>query len=252
MHWTFLRLGQPIEGSEGSAEVPLSAGTGTTNTYSGTVDMRPNGSVALERTDRLSVWFSASDLAGRDVSGFGTSSIPLSPAFRWVAFEPRFDNIVVTPYRPIVGENISIFVRVANEGLVNGSVTVHLVDADGRILESNTSELVPGSWAEHTWSLEPWTTGRLGLSVVLVDVTGNIPLPMGEVQAQPDSRRGGLDSLGFAVLVVILAAGVLAFSVYRRQEKMADYTRKQVDAVLFAQNLPPPRPKDLDHFDEEQ
>ena len=252
MHWTFLRLGQPIEGSEGSAEVPLSAGTGTTNTYSGTVDMRPNGSVALERTDRLSVWFSASDLAGRDVSGFGTSSIPLSPAFRWVAFEPRFDNIVVTPCRPIVGENISIFVRVANEGLVNGSVTVHLVAADGRILESNTSELVPGSWAEHTWSLEPWTTGRLGLSVVLVDVTGNIPLPMGEVQAQPDSRRGGLDSLGFAVLVVILAAGVLAFSVYRRQEKMADYTRKQVDAVLFAQNLPPPRPKDLDHFDEEQ
>ena len=126
------------------------------------------------------------------------------------------------------------------------------MDADGRILESNTSELVPGSWAEHTWSLEPWTTGRLGLSVVLVDVTGNIPLPMGEVQAQPDSSRSGLDSLGFAVLVVILAAGILAFSVYRRQEKMAEYTRKQVDAVVFTQNLPPPRPKDLDHFDEEQ
>ena len=90
------------------------------------------------------------------------------------------------------------------------------------------------------------------LSVVLVDVTGNIPLPMGEVQTQSDSSRGGLDSLGFAVLVVILAAGVLAFSVYRRQEKIADYTRKQVDAVLFTQNLPPPRPKDLDHFDEEQ
>lgn len=251
MHWTFLRLGQPIEGSEGSALVPQSAGTGTTNTYAGTVDMRPSELVTLERTDRLAVWFSATDLAGRDISGFATSENPLSPAFRWVAFEPRFDNIIVTPYRPTVGENISIFVRVANEGLVNGSVTVHLVDADGRILETNASELAPGSWVEHTWSIEPWTTGRLGLSVVLVNVTGNVPLLVGDVQAQQETG-GGLDSLGFAVLVVILAAGVLAFSVYRRQEKMAEYTQKQVDTALFKQNFPPPRPKDLDHSDEEQ
>ncbi|MFL2950134.1 MAG: hypothetical protein ACJZ40_07100 [Candidatus Poseidoniaceae archaeon] len=252
IHWHFLRLGQVLEGSTGSSAVERSAGSGTTNTYSGTIDMRPSESVTLERTDRLEVWFSGSDLAGRDLSGFGTEEAPMTPTFRWVAFEPRFDDIVVTPYRPSVGENITIFVRIANEGLVNGSTTVHLIDADGRILERNTSHLEPGTWVEHNWSVETWTTGRLGLSVKLVDVTGNIPLPMGEVQSRQDATSGGLDAIGFAALVVILAAGVLGFSIYRRREAMAEFTQKQVDAALFERSAPPPRPKDLDDLDEEQ
>jgi hypothetical protein len=252
IHWHFLRLGQVLEGSTGSSAVERSAGSGTTNTYSGTIDMRPSESVTLERTDRLEVWFSGSDLAGRDLSGFGTEEAPMTPTFRWVAFEPRFDDIVVTPYRPSVGENITIFVRIANEGLVNGSTTVHLIDADGRILERNTSYLEPGTWVEHNWSVETWTTGRLGLSVKLVDVTGNIPLPMGEVQSRQDPTSGGLDAIGFAALVVILAAGVLGFSIYRRREAMAEFTQKQVDAALFERSAPPPRPKDLDDLDEEQ
>ncbi len=252
MHWQFLRFGEPLEGSNDSAQIGKSAGGGTTNTYAGNVDMQPSSSMILERNDRLEVWFSATDRAGRNVTGYGTSEAPLAPSFRWVAFEPRFDDLIVTPYRPVVGENISIFVRVANEGLLPGNITVQLQDADGRILEANTTELAPGTWVEYTWSLETWTTGRLGLAVVLVDVTGNIPLPMGEVQANQQTNNRGLDTLGFAVLVVFLAAGVLVFSIYRRQEVLAEFTQKQVNAALIGRSEPPPRPKDLDELDEEQ
>jgi len=252
MHWQFRRVGEPLQGSNGSAQIEKSAGEGTTNTYAGQVNIQPSPSVVLERNDRLEVWFSATDRAGRNITGYGTIEAPLSPSFRWVAFEPRFDNLVVTPYRPVVGENISIFVRVANGGLLPGNITVQLQDADGRILEANTTELAPGTWVEYTWSLETWTTGRLGLAVVLIDVTGTIPLPMGEVQANQQTNNRGLDTLGFAVLVVFLAAGVLIFTLHRRQEILAEFTQKQVDAALIGRSEPPPRPKDLDVLDEEQ
>ena len=206
----------------------------------------------LEQEDRLEVWFSASDRSGRIITGHGTSESPLTPSFRWVAFEPRFDDIVVTPYSQTVGENISVFVRVANEGLLPGNVTVQLLDSDGRILESNASQLQPGTWVEHRWSVETWTTGYLGLKVSIVNVTGEIPLPMGRVTASQDSSQGGADALCFAVLVVILAAGVLGFSLYRRREAMAEFTLQQVDKAMLDRSLPPPRPKDLDDLAEEQ
>ena len=251
-HWHFLRQGVPVPNSQGSAHIDKSAGTGTTNTYAGNVDMSPDATVILERDDRVQVWFSASDLAGRNITGFGTSESPMTPVFRWVAFEPRFDDIKVTPYRAIVGENISIFVRVANEGLLGGNITVHLEDVDGRVLEQNTTRLEPGTWVEYAWSVETWDTGRLGLSVVLVDVTGNIPLPMGEVQSTPNANQGAINTLGFAVLVVILAAGVLGFTLYRRQENLNEFTQKQVDAALLERSQPPPRPAGLDDLGEEQ
>jgi hypothetical protein len=252
MHWRFLRVGEALDGSSGSVFLPKSAGGGTTNTYSGQVDLRPQATTLLEQEDRLEVWFSASDRSGRIITGHGTSESPLTPSFRWVAFEPRFDDLVVTPYSPIVGENISVFVRVANEGLLPGNVTVQLKDSEGRILESNASQLQPGTWVEHRWSVETWTTGYLGLKVSIVNVTGDIPLPMGRVSDSQENSQGGVDALGFAVLVVILAAGVLGFSLYRRRETMAEFTRQQVDKAMLDRSLPPPRPKDLDDLAEEQ
>lgn len=252
IHWQFLRLGEVLLGSQGSTQIEKSAGTGTTNTYSSDVDMSPSPTVLLERTDRLEVWFSASDLAGRNITGFATSESPLTPSFRWVAFEPQFENIQITPYRPVVGENISIFLRIANFGLVEGNITVQLEDLEGRILEQNTTLLEPGTWVEYTWSVETWTTGRLGLSVVLVDVTGNIPLPMGDVKPVEEAKEGAIDTLGFAVLVVILAAGVLGFTLYRRHESLAEFTHKQVDKAMDQRSLPPPRPEGLDDLGEEQ
>ena len=252
IHWQFLRLGEVLLDSQGSTQIEKSAGTGTTNTYSGDVDMSPSPTVLLERTDRLEVWFSASDLAGRNITGFATSESPLTPSFRWVAFEPQFENIQITPYRPVVGENISVFVRIANFGLVEGNITVQLEDLEGRILEQNTTLLEPGTWVEYTWSVETWTTGRLGLSVVLVDVTGNIPLPMGDVKPVEEAKEGAIDTLGFAVLVVILAAGVLGFTLYRRHESLAEFTHKQVDKAMDQRSLPPPRPEGLDDLGEEQ
>ncbi len=75
---------------------------------------------------------------------------------------------------------------------------------------------------------------------------------MGQVKDEPDGRQGGIDALGFAVLVVLLAAGTLGFSVYRRKEAMAEFTQKQVDLAMLDRSLPPPRPKDLDDLGEEQ
>ena len=86
----------------------------------------------------------------------------------------------------------------------------------------------------------------------IVNVTGEIPLPMGRVTTSQDSIQGGADALGFAVLVVILAAGVLGFSLYRRREAMAEFTIQQVDKAMLDRSLPPPRPKDLDDLAEEQ
>jgi hypothetical protein len=252
MHWRFVRLGVELPGASGVTPLSKSAGNGMTNTYAGEVDLRPTSSDGLDQNDRLEVWFSGSDRAGRNITGFATIEAPMTPSFRWIAFEPRFDDIVVTPYTPVLGENITIFVRIANEGLLSGNITVECRDADGRVLETNSTELAPGTWVEYRWSVETWTTGRLGLSVTLVNVTGDIPLPMGEVKIPVDSSKGGIDTLGFAVLLVILAAGVLGFSLYRRQESLAEFTQKQVEKALLDRSLPPPRPADLDDLGEEQ
>ncbi|MDA8573879.1 hypothetical protein N9K81_04215, partial [Candidatus Poseidoniales archaeon] len=68
MHWRFLRAGEALDGSSGSVFLPKSAGGGTTNTYSGQVDLRPQATTLLEQEDRLEVWFSASDRSGRIIT----------------------------------------------------------------------------------------------------------------------------------------------------------------------------------------
>ena len=86
--------------------------------------MQPINSSVLVKNDQFVVWFSGEDLSGRSLDGIGTEGEPFTPQFQWVAFEPQFENILVTPYRPSIGEEVEIFVRVSNVGLLPGNITV--------------------------------------------------------------------------------------------------------------------------------
>ena len=252
MHWYFTRGGIEIENSAGSSTLEYLSGSGPTFTFSSSVNLQPSNKSLLVKNDRLLVWFSGSDLSGRAISGFGTEGLPLTPQFRWMAFEPQFEDIIVTPYRPVVGEQLSIFVRVSNIGVLSGNMTVECYDDVGRLLASNSSMIEGGSWVDYEWEVEAWKTGRLGITVKIVNYTGNVPIPVADVQAYQDQESQAVTALGFAGLVFLLASGVFVAALLHRREKNNQFTALQVNSAMDHRTLPPPRPKDLVDLTQEE
>ena len=156
MHWYFTRAGIEIENSAGSASIDYLNGSGPTYTFSSTVNLQPDNESLLLNNDRLVVWFSGHDMSGRLLSGYGTEDSPLSPKFDWIAFEPQFENINVTPRQPHLGEEFSLFVRVSNVGVLSGNITVECHDDLGRLLVTNSSHIEGGSWVDFVWEIEAW------------------------------------------------------------------------------------------------
>tara|TARA_B100000902_G_scaffold393934_1_gene449191 strand:- start:744 stop:1388 length:645 start_codon:yes stop_codon:yes gene_type:complete len=214
--------------------------------------MKPFDDSVLVKNDLISVWFSGEDLSGRSLNGIGTEDEPFSPNFQWVAFEPQFENILVTPYRPSVGEEVEIFVRVSNVGLLGGNMTVECYDNMGRVITQNSSFIESGSWVDFVWDIEAWQTGRLGLTVRIVNHTGNVPVPVADVQEFEQKSSQSTTALGFAGLVVLLSGGILIAAILRRRERMNLFTVDQVDKALARSGHPPPRPKDLVELTQEE
>ncbi len=252
MHWQFTRAGNVVEGSMGSAPVQFLSRTSSTSTFSSYVNMKPLDESVLVKNDQLSVWFSGEDLSGRSLNGIGTEDEPFTPNFQWVAFEPQFENILVTPYRPSVGEEVEIFVRVSNVGLLGGNMTVECYDDMGRVITQNSSFIESGSWVDFVWDIEAWQTGRLGLTVRIVNHTGNVPVPVADVQEFEQKSSQSTTALGFAGLVVLLSGGILIAAILRRRERMNLFTVDQVEKALARSGHPPPRPKDLVELTQEE
>ena len=252
MYWHFTRDGIKVENSAGSANLDYFSETGSAYTFSSRVNLQPSNESLLVRDDQLVVWFNGSDISGRSILGFGTEGSPLTPQFRWMAFEPQFEDIIVTPYRPEVGELLSIFVRVSNVGVLSGNMTVECYDDLGRVLASNSSMIEGGSWVDFEWKVEAWKTGRLGITVKIINFTGNVPAPVADVQIEQQKSSQSVTSLGFAGLVFLLASGVFVAALLHRREKNYEFTTHQVHSAMDNRTLPPPRPKGLVDLSQEE
>ena len=244
MHTLFYRLGQPVEGSKQTIALPLNATLNEFTVYSGTVDFLPEG-VTLTRSDVLLVWFNATDRSGRTLAGYGTASAPLNVGLTWFAFEPVLTDLSATPFRPVVGENVSVYARIANDGLLAGDFTVVLRDDEGREMNNATAFLDTGEWINFVWNIEAWKEGRLGLTVEIVDFTPQVPVPLADIQPNDsDDPSGGMATLSLSVLSLLVAGMVLFVVRNQRAQREEVYHLERIRRIV-AHRRPPPKPVEL-------
>ena len=181
-----------------------------------------NTSSELQKGDSIIVWFSGSDAAGRAIIGTGTSEVePISTIVRWIAYEPTLSEIVTTPYRPSIGDIIIIQCQIVNPGVLDGNSSLVLYDGDGRVLDMVEFNLSSEMILIHTFEVEAWKIGDLGLNVQL-DTQNNVPVPISNVQSRTDdSTNSQTVLLGLASLSVFIAALLLIFANNRRNENLA-------------------------------
>ena len=198
----------------------------------------------------LSVWFSHTDRAGNVLSGQGTELMPLDIYIVWMAYEPTPISIEATPYRPVLGEIISIELTLENIGYLGGSTKATLVDSEGGILGNTTFDLEPDQRESFVWTVEAWTTGRLGMVIQLDDEALLIPVPLADIKAEDSDAKSSNSQLGLNVLLVLLAAGAVIASILMRKQRIKSLYDEYEE--LEEWTLPPPRPTDLDDADQEE
>jgi len=253
MYWHFRRVNNIIMGSQGQATIPYHSHTGTTTTFSSIVDMTLEDHSILQALDRVEIWFEITDKSGYELQGYGDSATPIKPLFRWIDFEPRFDIIQATPYRPIVGEQINITTRIVNEGVLGGELVLQLIDSEGTIHETENIYLDSGEWQQFNWTIEAWKTGRLGLSLQIIDYSGKVPVPLADVttnQQQSVSSTSGL--LGLSILMVVFSSIGLFMASQKRKKVMEEYEMKRIGQLVAIHSSAPPRPVDLDDNSQEE
>jgi hypothetical protein len=253
MHWHFRRVNQILMGSHGQATIPYNSHTGTTTTFSAIVDMTLEDQSILQAFDRVEIWFEITDKAGYDLQGYGNSLLPIKPLFRWIDFEPRFDIIQATPYRPTIGEEINITTRVVNEGVLGGEITLNLFDSEGTIHATEKIYLESGDWQQFNWTIEAWKVGRLGLTLQIVNHTGEVPIPLADVatnQQQSVSSASGL--LGLSILMVVFSSIGLFMACQKRKQVMDEYEMKRIEQLVAIHSPAPSRPIDLDDNSQEE
>ncbi|RJU96597.1 MAG: hypothetical protein DWC10_06295 [Candidatus Poseidoniales archaeon] len=244
MHSVFYRMGQPLEGTERIDQIPITEVVSEYTVYNATVNFEPTD-VTLIRSDILIVWFEASDRSGRTLTGLGTATAPLNVAMTWVAFEPVFTDLSATPFRPKVGENVSVYARVANNGLLAGEFEVLLRDDEGGVLANETVQLNTSEWVNFVWNIEAWKVGRLGLSVEIVNHTPLVPIPLADIQANDgDGSSSSMATLSLSVLALVIA-GVVLFTVrQQRFQRQEAYHLERIRRIV-SYRQPPPIPQDI-------
>jgi hypothetical protein len=251
MHSVFYRMGQPVEGTQRIDFLNISEVMNAYTVYEGTINFQPEN-VVLTRSDILVVWFEATDRSGRSLTGLGTASAPLNIGLTWVAFEPVFTDLSATPYRPEVGDNIVVYARVANDGLLPGNMTVLLRDDEGQVLESTTLSLPTGSWVNVVWNVEAWKVGRLGLTVQIENHTPMVPVPLADIQSKENvNANSDMAVLSLSVLALVIAGIVLFIVRQQRAEREEAYHLERIRRIV-QQRLPPPIPFDLAETTQEE
>ena len=249
LHWCFVRGGIVVPNSLTSIPMTHEGTTGNVASFSTTLDIESQG-VAFEKSDRLSVWFSHTDRAGNVLSGQGTELLPLDVYIVWMAYEPTPMSVEATPYRPVLGEIITIEFTLENLGFLNCSTDVVLMDADGLVLDNATFFLEPDEQKSVTWSVEAWDTGRLGMVIQLDDDPLLIPVPLADVMAEDVDGKSSNSELGLNILLVLLAAGAVVASIMMRRQRIQSLYDEYEE--FEEEDLPPPRPSDLDDADQEE
>ena len=251
MHAVFYRLGQPVAGTEKAFFLPLREVVNEFTVYNGTVNFLPND-VALTRSDVLIVWFEASDRSGRALTGYGTERAPLNVGLTWYAFEPVLTDLSATPFRPTVGENVSIYARIANDGLLPGEMNVLLRDDEGRIMANETRSLASGEWVNFVWNIEAWKVGRLGLNLEIVNHTPQVPVPMADIKAgEGDDANSSMATLSLSALSLLVAGMVLFVVRQQRAQRAESYHLERIRRIV-SHRRPPPKPFDLADIPQEE
>ena len=241
----YYRMGQPLTDEAGTVEVPLSTALQSQFVYEGTLDFSFPQDLEISRSDTLLVWFEGFDRSGRTLVGLGSVSQPLNIGLTWVAFEPTFTDISATPYRPLQGENVTIYVRLANEGLVSGNVVVNLRDDQGELLRSEELSLNSSEWVNLIWEIEAWKSGRLGLSVELENYTPMVPVPLADVKPYDgDSQSNSMALLSLSVLTLLITVSIFMVVRQKRLERQDALEIEKIRRIVN-RRLPPPRPHEL-------
>ena len=219
MHWNFIRQGRLIEGTYGSISIPVQFQSVRSNLYSAVVNM--NTSSDLQKGDGVIVWFDGKDASGQMIEGYGTSDVdPISMLIQWVAYEPILGEIIVTPYRPYVGDIITIDVVISNVGLVDGDSQIVLLDGDGQTLDQFNLTITGNTQTAHTFEIEAWTDGDLGL-MVRIDNQPAVPIPISDVKINVDESANSQSTmLGLAFLSVFIAGLLLILANVRRNQPL--------------------------------
>jgi len=251
MHFVFYRMGQPVDGTEGTRSLEFAEQLSTYTVYSSKVDFGVEQH-QLTRSDVLVVWFEIIDRSGRELSGIGTQENAFTLPLVWVAFEPTFSDLSAAPYRPEVGDNVSVYARVINEGILSGEATVNLRDDEGTLLASDVVELEADEWINFVWYVEAWKSGRLGLNVEIVNHTPSVPIPLADIKAKDeDSSAGEMTQISLSILSLIIAAAILFVVRQQRLQREEAYHLEKIRRIVH-QRLPPPVPRDLLQSPEEQ
>ena len=169
----------------------------------------------------------------------------LNVGVTYYAFEPLLTELSATPFRPTVGENVSVYARIANNGLLPGEFQVVLRDDEGREHANETAYLGIGEWVNFVWNVEAWKEGRLGLSLEIVNHTPQIPVPLADIQdGDAESTSGGMAVLSLSVLSLIVAAMVLFVVRQQRSQREEAYHLERIRRIVTLRR-PPPVPLDL-------
>ena len=179
-----------------------SGSSGSASSFQAVLDIESQG-VDFEKSDRLSVWFSHTDRAGNLLSGQATELMPLDVYIVWMAYEPTPISIEATPYRPVLGETITVELTLQNIGYLSGSTTVSLLDADGLVLGEANFTLESNQAAVTTWSVEAWKEGRLGMMIQLDDDPFLIPVPLADVTQGDLEAKSSKSELGLNVFCLL-------------------------------------------------
>ena len=215
MYWNYVRQGRLIENSQGSASIPVEFQSVRSNLYSELVNL--NTTEDLQKGDSIMIWFDGKDASGRPVVGNGTSAVnPIDTIVRWIAYEPEITELVTTPYRPEVGDIISIECTLENVGLLGGYSNVTLRDADGEISENINFTLLAGAGYKHTFEIEAWREGDLGLYIQLDD-DESVIVPISSVKERNDDSSESQATLyGLSFLSIFIAVILLYMANSRR------------------------------------
>ena len=134
-------------------------------------------------------------------------------------YEPELENIVATPYRPNVGDIITIQCNIQNIGLLDGQSNLTLIDGNGKELERVNFTLLVKMDFVHTFEVEAWQEGELGLQLRL-DGQDLTPVPISNVQVRADDDANSQATLlGLSVLSVFIAGMLLFIANSRRKNQ---------------------------------
>jgi hypothetical protein len=110
--------------------------------------------------------------------------------------------------------------------LLDGESSLTLFDGDGKAIEILNFSLLVDMDFTHTFEIEAWTGGDLGLQIQ-IDGQDKVPVPISNVQNRVgDSSNSQATLLGLSVLSVVIAVLLLIVANSRRQN-MASFDEEE-------------------------